>query len=205
MANGICVGSSHYTRPTTTKLARTWDWARMRRYAGPCNAPERLPPHQSYLGYTIVTRGSDFRERQGFGSAASPAGRSLSSCAKVGRSTFGGITGNFGLQRRRNDVCLHHHSSAPSAPSHLGRRVEDEILFLRRWLRTSSGRIRLFWCLRRRRKRIVGHLLSPAPSARSCPRMGQALSQAACPGRSFAALRYRVFALGVGITRRFCL
>jgi hypothetical protein len=37
----------------------------MRRYAGPCNAPERLPPHQSYLGYTIVTRGSDFREGQG--------------------------------------------------------------------------------------------------------------------------------------------
>jgi hypothetical protein len=64
MANGICAGSSHYTRPTTTKLARTWDWARIRRYAGPCNAPERLPPHQSYLGYTIVTRGSDFRERQ---------------------------------------------------------------------------------------------------------------------------------------------
>jgi hypothetical protein len=36
----------------------------MRRYAGPSNAPERSPPHQSYLGYTIVTRGSDFRERQ---------------------------------------------------------------------------------------------------------------------------------------------
>jgi len=64
MANGICAESSHYTRPTTTKLARTWDWARMRRYAGPCNAPERLPPHQSHLGYTIVTRGSDLRERQ---------------------------------------------------------------------------------------------------------------------------------------------
>jgi hypothetical protein len=66
MANGICAGSSHYTRPTTTKLAHTWDWARMRRYAGPCNAPERSPPHQSYLGCTIVTRGSDFRERQAF-------------------------------------------------------------------------------------------------------------------------------------------
>jgi hypothetical protein len=71
MPSGICAESSHYTRPTTTKLARTWDWARMRRYAGACNAPERLPPHQSYLGYTIVTRGSDFRERQGLkGNAA---------------------------------------------------------------------------------------------------------------------------------------
>jgi len=36
----------------------------MRRYDGPCSDPEPSPPHQSYLGCTIVTRGYDFRERQ---------------------------------------------------------------------------------------------------------------------------------------------
>jgi hypothetical protein len=66
-------------------------------------------------------------------------------------------------------------------------------LLTRGRISSRFGRFRRFWRLRRRRKRIVGHLLSPAPSARSSPRSGLALSQAGRPGPSFAALRYRVF------------
>jgi hypothetical protein len=63
-------------------------------------------------------------------------------------------------------------------------------LLTRGRISSRFGRFRRFWRLRRRRKRIVGHLLSPAPSARSSPRSGLALSQAGRPGPSFAALRY---------------
>src|SRR6266478_2154810 len=64
MANGICDGSSLCIRSITMRRARTWGWARMRRYDDPSNDLGPSSPHQSCPDCIIATRGYDFREGQ---------------------------------------------------------------------------------------------------------------------------------------------
>src|SRR5258707_11835404 len=47
------------------RRARTWGWARMRRYDDPYNDLGPSSPHQSCPDCIIGTRGYDFREGQG--------------------------------------------------------------------------------------------------------------------------------------------
>src|SRR5436309_15982000 len=51
-------------RRTTIRRARTWRWARMRRWAGRSSGPVSLSPSQSCPGCTINTSGYDFRKGQ---------------------------------------------------------------------------------------------------------------------------------------------
>src|SRR5947207_4656523 len=46
------------------RRARTWGWARMRRYDDPYNDLGPSSPHQSCPDCIIATRGYDFREEQ---------------------------------------------------------------------------------------------------------------------------------------------
>src|SRR5260370_20646140 len=49
-------------RSITMRRARTWGWARMRRYDDPYNDLGPSSPHQSCPDCIIATRGYDFRE-----------------------------------------------------------------------------------------------------------------------------------------------
>jgi hypothetical protein len=61
------IGSSLHTHPITTRHARTWHWARMRRYGEPSKDQERLLPLQFCSDCITAMRGYDFREGHRFG------------------------------------------------------------------------------------------------------------------------------------------
>src|SRR5262249_48487457 len=50
---------------TTMRSARTWRWAKTRRWVGQFSGPASLSPSRSCLGYTTITFGYDFRKAQG--------------------------------------------------------------------------------------------------------------------------------------------
>src|SRR5262249_41830541 len=49
---------------TTMRSARTWRWAKTRRWVGQFSGPASLSPSRSCLGYTTITSGYDFRKAQ---------------------------------------------------------------------------------------------------------------------------------------------
>jgi Integrase core domain len=71
-------------RSITMRRARTWGWARTRRYDDPSNDLGPSSSHQSYPAYIINTRGYDFREPQAQ-TAARVAKAGAPSCATICR------------------------------------------------------------------------------------------------------------------------
>src|SRR5262245_52074664 len=56
---------------TTMRSARTWRWAKTRRWVGQFSGPASLSPSRSCLGYTTITSGYDLRKAQDIQNAAS--------------------------------------------------------------------------------------------------------------------------------------